>query len=63
MALVQVEYVGVFDEVHVPSVGATVRRGDAVAVSGEVAAGLLEQPDNWREAKPVKAAAGEKGEG
>ena len=67
MALVTVEYVGPFDAVDVPAVGAVgenaVKRGGSVQVSAEVAAGLLEQPDNWREAKPAKAAAGEKGEG
>ena len=63
MALVQVEYVGVFEEVHVPSIGATVKRGETVAVSADAASGLLAQPDNWREAKPLKAAASEKGEG
>ena len=48
MALVEVEYVGPFDAVTVPAVGAEVSRGGVLKVSPDVAAGLLEQPDNWR---------------
>ncbi len=57
--MVEVEYVGPFDEVVVPSIGATVAAGGTVKVSAEVAAGLLEQPDNWREVA-AKAAKSEK---
>lgn len=49
--MVEVEYIGPLGEVVVPSVGATVKAGGSVKVSAEVAAGLLEQPDNWRAAK------------
>ena len=52
--MVEVEYVGPFDEVTVPSIGATVKAGGSVKVSAEVAAGLLEQPDNWVAAKAAK---------
>lgn len=52
--LVEVQYVGPFDEVTVPSIGATVARGGVLKVSAEMAAGLLEQPDNWVAAKAAK---------
>ena len=59
MALVEVEYVGPFDAVTVPAVGADVARGGVLKVSPDVAAGLLEQPDNWRQVA-AKAAKDEK---
>jgi len=62
MALVEVEYIGPFDGVEVPIVDAVgdkaVKRGGTLKVSAEVAASLLEQPDNWREVVAVKAPKG-----
>ena len=46
--MVEVEYVGPLGAVFVPLIGAEVVAGTPVKVSAEVAAGLLEQPDNWR---------------
>lgn len=50
-------YVGPYDEVDVPALNATVKRGDSVEVTAEEAAGLDAQPDNW--AKPNTNAAKE----
>lgn len=57
---VALQYVGPFDEVLVPAIGATVKRGVPVEVSAEVAgaapsegdlgSGLLAQPTNWQPA-------------
>lgn len=58
MALVQVEYVGPLGSVRVPSVDGVAEAGKPINVSAEVAAGLLEQPDNWREVVAVKAPKG-----
>lgn len=50
----QVIYVGMFDSVFVRELGehgTDVKRGEAVEVSDELGARLLEQPDNWQVAK------------
>ena len=61
MGLVQVEYVGPLGSMTVPAVDGVAEPGKPLSVSAEVAAGLLEQSDIWREVKPSKGA--EKGEG
>lgn len=48
----RITYVGSYDEVEVPSIGAVCKRGAVVEVSDSVADSLLEQPDNWQ---PMKA--------
>lgn len=63
---VAVQYVGPHDEVLVPAIGATVKRGQSLEVSADVAgvgpsegdlgSGLLAQPSNWQ-----PAPAGEEG--
>lgn len=50
-------YVGPHDEVDVPDLGVTVKRGESVEVTAEQAAVLDEQPANW--AKPNTNAAKE----
>lgn len=49
-----VTYVGPFDEVTVPAAGVTCRNGEPVEVDADLAAGLLEQPDNWQPAQAAK---------
>ena len=49
--MVEIEYIGPLGAVFVPAIGAEVVAGTPVKVSAEVAAGLLEQPDNWRAVK------------
>lgn len=51
------QYIGPFDEVEIPSLGLTVKRGGSIEVESEVAASLDEQPDVW--AKPNTKAAKE----
>jgi len=67
-----VVYVGPFDEIEhqqtteawsSDSVGWTVtKHGAEVEVSDEIAALLLEQPDNWQPAKPAKTKTNTKGD-
>jgi len=47
-----VKYVGPFEAVNVPALADDVERGVAVHVSDELAASLLDQPDNWAPAEP-----------
>lgn len=56
MTLLEVQYVGPLDAVTLPSVGVTVEAGATITVSAEIAAGLLAQPDNWREPAASPAA-------
>lgn len=51
----EIRYVGPHDEVGIAATGQIVARGGTVHVDDdELAAALLEQPDNWQ---PVEAAA------
>lgn len=42
-----VTYVGEHKEVEVPDARASVKRNETLEVSDDLAARLLEQPDNW----------------
>ena len=56
----EIRYVGPHDEVGIAATGQIVARDGTVHVDDdELAAALLEQPDNWQPAKPqaVKPAA------
>lgn len=48
----KVRYVGPLDEVEVAGVAETVVKGRLIEVPSELAARLLEQPDNWLFQKP-----------
>lgn len=50
-------YTGPHDEVDIPSLGLTVKRGEPIDVEPDVAKSLDEQPDTW--AKPNTKAAKE----
>jgi hypothetical protein len=47
-----VQYVGPFDEVEVPALGAIVKRGKPVEVDSDLAKEMLKQEDNWERPKP-----------
>lgn len=51
----KIEYVGVFDEVIVPRHDLVAKRNEVIEVADDVAAALLEQPDNWQPATAPKA--------
>lgn len=46
-----ITYIGAHDEVVIPSLGIRCANGATIEVEDEAAASLLEQTDNWREAK------------
>lgn len=51
----RIVYVGPIDEVDIPLVGRSVKRGEPFDVSEDAAARLLEQPDNFTKHTDAKA--------
>jgi hypothetical protein len=45
---VRVQYIGSVDEIAIPTLDVTVKRGGEITVSAKVAESLLEQIANWQ---------------